>query len=38
MHTLFDFLTMTKGVTYLVAFGLMVGFIPFFLYLTNREK
>lgn len=38
MHTLFDFLTMTKGMTYLVAFGLMVGFIPFFLYLTNREK
>ena len=38
MHTLWDFLTATKGATYLVAFALMLGFIPFFLYLTEREK
>jgi hypothetical protein len=38
MYTLWEYLTLTKGVTYFVAFALMVGFVPFFLYLTNREK
>lgn len=38
MHTLFDFMTYTKGMTYIVAGLLMVGFIPFWLYLTEREN
>ncbi len=38
METLFDYLTYTKGVTYFVAFALMVGFVPFFLFLTERQK
>jgi hypothetical protein len=38
MYTLQDFLTWTKGVSYVVALVLMVGFIPFWFYLTEREK
>ncbi len=36
-YTFFDFLTQTKAVGYLLAFGLMLCFIPFYLYLTERE-
>ena len=38
METLWDFLTFTKGYGYVVAFGLMLAFIPFYLMLTEREK
>ena len=37
MHTLFDFLTHTKGAGYIVAGLLLVGFIPFWRFLTERE-
>jgi len=37
MHTLFDFLTHTKGVGYIVAGLLLVSFIPFWRFLTERE-
>ena len=37
-HTLFDFLTMTKGTCYVIAGIVLVGFIPFWLYLTEREQ
>jgi hypothetical protein len=37
MHTLFDFLTYTKGIGYIVAGLLLVGFIPFWRFLTERE-
>jgi hypothetical protein len=38
MHTLFDFLTYTKGLGYIVAGLLLVGFIPFWKFLTERER
>lgn len=38
MYTLFDYLTYTKGVGYIVAGLLLVGFIPFWRFLTEREK
>lgn len=38
MHTLFDFLTHTKGMTYIVAGILLVCFIPFWQFLTERER
>jgi len=38
METLWDFLTYTKGVSYFVAFALMLSFIPFYLYLVDRER
>jgi hypothetical protein len=38
MHTLFDFLTHTKGVAYVVAGLLLASFIPFWLFLTERES
>jgi hypothetical protein len=38
MYTLWDFLTLTKGVGYVLAFGLMLLFVPFYLFLTDREK
>lgn len=38
MHTLWDFLTHAKGITYVVAFALLVCFIPFWHFLTDREK
>ena len=37
MHTLFDFLTHTKGIGYIVAGLLLVSFIPFWRFLTERE-
>lgn len=36
-YTFFDFLTLTKGLSYVLAFGIMLAFIPFYLYLTERE-
>jgi hypothetical protein len=38
METLWDYLTLTKGHAYIVAFVLMVLFIPFFKFLTERES
>ncbi len=38
MQTLFDFLTFTKGWTYVTAGICLVVFIPFWLFLTDREK
>ncbi len=38
MYTLWDFLTHTKGVAYVVAFALLLCFIPFWSYLTDRER
>lgn len=37
METLFDYLTYTKSVGYVVAGLLLVGFIPFWRFLTERE-
>ena len=37
MHTLFDFLTHTKAMGYIIAGLLLVGYIPFWRYLTERE-
>ena len=37
-NTLQDFATFTKGICYVVMFILLVCFIPFWLYLTEREK
>ena len=37
METLIDFLTMTKGHAYIIAFALMIVFIPFFTYLSERD-
>jgi hypothetical protein len=38
VHTLFDFLTHTKAMTYIVAGVLLIGFVPFWKFLTEREK
>jgi hypothetical protein len=38
MHTLFDFLTLTKGICYGLAGLLLVSFIPFWRLLTERER
>jgi hypothetical protein len=38
MYTLFDFLTHTKGVAYVVAGLLLVLYIPFWKFLTERER
>ena len=38
MHTLFDFLTYTKTVGYIVAGLLLLGFVPFWRFLTERER
>ena len=38
MHTLFDFLTHTKAMGYIVAGVLLVCFIPFWRFLTERER
>ena len=38
MHTLFDFLTHTKAIGYIVAGLLLVGFVPFWAFLTEREE
>jgi hypothetical protein len=38
METLFDFLSMTKGHAYIVAFVLMIAFVPFYAYLNERNE
>ncbi len=38
METLQEFLTFTKGTSYLAAVILMVAFIPIWGFLTDREK
>ncbi len=38
VHTLFDFLTHTKAMAYIVAGVLLIGFVPFWKFLTEREK
>ena len=38
IYTLFDFLTHTKAVGYIVAGIFLVGFIPFWRFLTEREE
>ena len=38
IYTLQDFLTLTKGMSYLVALVILVGFIPFWIFLTDRQK
>jgi hypothetical protein len=38
MHTLFDFLTHTKALGYVVAGLLLVLSIPFWKFLTERER
>ena len=37
-HTLQDFLTFTKGMSYILMFALLMIFIPFWLFLTEREN
>jgi hypothetical protein len=38
METLWDFLTFTKGYSYIIAFILLAVFIPFWSFLTEREE
>ena len=38
MHTLVDFMTRTEGLAMLTGGLLLAGFIPFWLFLTEREK
>ena len=38
MHTLLEFIVATKSNSYMVAVVLMVAFIPFWSFLTQREK
>ena len=38
MYTLFDFLTHTKALGYIVAGLLLVSTIPFWRFLTERER
>ena len=38
LHTLHEFSVLTKGVGYIVAGLLLVSFVPFWKYLTQREK
>ena len=38
METLQEFLNLTKGTSYLIAVIVMMGFIPFWFFLTEREK
>ncbi len=38
MHTLFDFLTHTKALGYIVAGVLLLAYIPFWKFLTERER
>ena len=37
-HTLFDFLTHTEGATYILVGVLLIGFIGFWRFLTERER
>lgn len=38
MHTLLEYIIETKEASYVVAVVLLVGFIPFWSFLTAREK
>ena len=38
METLWEFLTFTKGNGYIVAFALLLAFIPFYMFLVEREE
>jgi hypothetical protein len=38
METFFDYLTQTKAMGYIIAAVLLVGFVPFWQFLTEREK
>ena len=38
MHTLQEYMTFTKGLCYIIAGIFMVGFIPFWLFLIDRER
>jgi hypothetical protein len=38
VETLFDYLTHTKTVGYVVAGLCLIGFVPFWKFLTEREK
>jgi len=38
METLQQYLTLTKGTCYLVALVVLIGFIPFWMFLTDRER
>jgi hypothetical protein len=37
-YTLFDFLTHTEGTTYILIGLLLISFIPFWRFLTERER
>jgi len=37
-HVLQEFMTATKGMCYVLSFGLLVIFVPFWLFLSEREK
>ncbi len=37
-HTLVDFLTHTEGTTYILVGVLLISFIPFWKFLTERER
>jgi hypothetical protein len=37
-HTLFDFLTHAEGITYMLIGVLLISFIPFWKFLTERER
>ncbi len=37
-HTLVDFLTHTEGTTYILIGVLLISFIPFWKFLTERER
>ena len=37
-HTLFDFLTHTEGMTYILIGVLLAGFVLFWRFLTERER
>jgi hypothetical protein len=37
-HTLQEYLTFTKGTCYVLAGLFLIGFIGFWLFLTNREE
>jgi hypothetical protein len=38
METMQEYLTLTKGACYLIAAVVLIGFIPFWMFLTEREK
>jgi hypothetical protein len=38
MYTLQDFFAHTKGISYILAVLLLIGSIPFWRFLTEREK